>query len=436
MAAMHMANSYDPASGESDPEDAELLARRHSVLGAPYRLFYSRPVALVRGAGSHLFDSAGEDYLDAYNNVPVIGHSHPRVAEAVSGALTTLSTHTRYLTDPVVSYAEELTALMPEPLSQVVFACSGSEAVDLSLRVARHVTGRRGVIITSHAYHGTTQASAEISPSLGPNNAVPGHVVAVSPPDPTVDPDAEQTFAAAVEAAASELERRGHGVAALIVDSILISDGLVLSERPLLRGAAAVVRTHGGLYIADEVQAGFGRTGSWWGFAAHDVVPDLVVLGKPMGNGMPISAVVGRPEHFDRFGRDVRYFNTFAGNGACIAAAGVVLDEIADSDLRGHATRVGARLMRGLRDIVAARGADAAVRGRGLVVAVELGEGGRADAARHARAVVDGLRDRRILVSASGPGENVVKIRPPLVFDDDDVDRFLEGFDEVLRATG
>lgn len=436
MSAMHMANSFDPASGLADPDDAELLARRQAVLGAPYRLFYSRPVSLVRGEGAHLYDRDGGDYLDAYNNVPVVGHSHPRIADAVSTALRTLSTHTRYLTDPVVSYAERLIGLMPPALSQVIFACSGSEAVDLSLRVARHVTGQRGVIITTHAYHGTTQSAAEISPSLGPNNPIPDHVVRVSPPDPSADPHAAQTFGAAVESAAQELERRGHGVAALIVDSILISDGLVLSPQPLLDAAARAVRQHGGLYIADEVQPGFGRTGEWWGFAAHRVVPDLVVLGKPMGNGMPISAVVGRPEVLERFGRDVRYFNTFGGNGASIAAAGAVLDEISERDLLAHAARVGGALADGLRTVVREHAAHAQVRARGLVAAVEFADEAGAPSPAEARRVVDGLRDRRILVSASGPHENVVKIRPPLVFDDADAERFLAGFDDVLTAAG
>lgn len=433
MPRMHMANSYDPDTGQVDPQSADLLARRQSVLGAPYRLFYSRPVAVARGEGSHLYDASDADYLDAYNNVPVVGHSNPRVAAAVSDALLTLSTHTRYLTDGVVSYGERLTALFPDELSQVIFACTGSEAVDLAVRIARHVTARRGVIITAHAYHGTTQAAAELSPSLGPNNEIPPWVMTVPAPRRVGGEPAEaaaRRFAAAVTDAADELSRRGFGVAALLVDSVMISDGLILDDEPLLRDAVAAVRERGGVYIADEVQPGFGRTGEWWGFPSHGVVPDLVVLGKPMGNGMPISAVVGRRDLFDEFGRDVRYFNTFAGNGACVAAASVVLDELEDRGLLEHARTVGARLADGLRDLGRDNELVADVRGRGLVLAVEIGDGEpRAD---KARAIVTSLRDRRILVSASGPDENVVKIRPPLVFDDADADRFLEGFAGAL----
>lgn len=436
MAQMHMANSFDPSSGEIDADAAELLDRRLRVMGAPYRLFYSRPVAVTRAAGSHLYDDTGADYLDAYNNVPVVGHSNPRIADAVAGALTTLSTHTRYLTDDVVTYSERLVALFPDELSQVIYACTGSEAVDLALRIARHVTRRRGVVITSHAYHGTTQAAAEISPSLGPNNEIPPYVVRVAAPDPLRDDHAaaESEFARAVADAADELERRGYGIAALIVDSVMISDGLVLSDRPLLRAAVDEVRARGGLYIADEVQPGFGRTGQWWGFPAHQVVPDLAVLGKPMGNGMPISAVIGRAELFDRFGEDVRYFNTFAGNGACIAAAGAVLDELVDRDLLAHATRIGDRLVTGLHSITESSDRVAQVRGRGLVLSVEFADAHTAPRPDDARAVVDGLRDRHILVSASGPHENVVKIRPPLVFDDADADRFLEGFEGAVAG--
>lgn len=433
MSAMHMANSFDPDTDPVDEGVADLLARRRRSMGAAYRLFYSRPVSVVRASGVHLFDDSGADYLDAYNNVPVAGHSNPRVAAAVSTALLTLSTHTRYLTSEVVEYAERLVALFPDELSQVVFGCSGSDAVDLSLRVARHVTGRRGVVVTAHAYHGTTQAAAEVSPSLGPNNPIPPWVVRVPVPDPRDGgaSAAAQRFADDVAAAADELERRGFGAAALVVDSIMISDGLVLADQPLLRGAVDAVRARGGLYVADEVQSGFGRTGRWWGFPAHDVVPDLVVLGKPMGGGMPISGVVGRPELFDAFGRDVRHFNTFAGSGASVAAAAAVLDEIQDRHLLERASTVGERLVSGLRDLGRDHAGVSDVRGRGLVVAVELaGTGG--EGARRARAVVDGLRERRILVSASGPAEDVVKIRPPLVFDHSDVDRFLEGFEEVL----
>jgi 4-aminobutyrate aminotransferase-like enzyme len=449
--AMHMVNSFDPAAGVAlEPRVAELVARRQRVLGAPYRLFYERPVELSRGEGALLFDADGADYLDAYNNVPAVGHSNPRVQAAVAEQLGRLNTHTRYLTDAVVDYSERLIDLFPPHLDQVIYACTGSEAVDLAVRIAAHVSGADGLVITSHAYHGTTQAAAAISPSLGPHNRLPRHVVTVPAPDPLRDPPGESAslFASRVSEAIAELHRRGVGLSALIVDSVLSSDGLVTEPDGFLAAAVEVVHREGGLYIADEVQPGFGRLGSsWWGFVRHDVLPDLVVLGKPMGNGIPISAVVGRHGLFDRFGRDVRYFNTFGGNPVSIAAAGAVLDEILERGLLENAAAVGANLRRMLEVRSLADRRIGQVRGEGLFLAVELVDPSRSDPhAGHgaasgtapdpalASAVVNGLRERRVLVSASGRYDNVVKVRPPLVFDDSHANRLVAALDEVLDS--
>ena len=406
------------------------------VLGAPYRLFYEKPVHLVRGTGAHLFDAHGADYLDAYNNVPVVGHSNPRVQRAVTDQLGVLNTHTRYLTDAVVDYAERLIALFPAGLEQVIFACTGSEAVDLSLRIARYCTRGEGVIITTNAYHGTTAAAAEISPSLGPNNPIPPRVIRIDPPvsgiaDGAVDTD----FAARVEEAVREFGRRGIPFAGMIVDTAMSSDGLRFDPHGGLALGVEVVRRHGGVYIADEVQPGFGRTGDWWGFERHGVLPDLVVLGKPMGNGIPISAVIGTPELFDAFGADVRYFNTFGGNPVSIAAADAVLDEIVERGLRDSARAIGDRLRSALHSLAAADAGAGEVRGAGLFLALDLlaPEGGP-DGGR-AAAVVNDLREQRILISASGAHGNILKIRPPLVFDAADADRLLEGLASSLSST-
>ncbi|QJU55982.1 aspartate aminotransferase family protein [Herbiconiux sp. SALV-R1] len=439
---MHMVNSYDPSAGVPlGPQTAALIARRQKVLGAPYRLFYQRPVELSRGEGALLFDPEGADYLDAYNNVPAVGHSNARVQEAVAAQLGRLNTHTRYLTDSVVDYSERLLDLFPDHLEQVIYACTGSEAVDLALRVAAHVTGAHGVVITSNAYHGTTQASAAISPSLGPHNVLPPHVVTVMAPDPLRDPSGEgeaaALFASRVGEGIAELERRGIRFSALIVDSVLSSDGLVTHPAGVLAPAVEVARRHGGLYIADEVQPGFGRLGSaWWGFARHGVEPDLVVLGKPMGNGIPISAVVGRSRIFDAFGRDVRYFNTFGGNPVSIAAAQAVLDEIDQRDLRGNAELSGSALKQGLDELARQDARLGQVRGEGLFLAVELVDpdvgNGHDPHPALANAIVNGLRGKRVLVSASGRYDNVLKIRPPLVFEPQHAARLLTALDEVL----
>ncbi len=440
---MHMANSYDPSAARSTlpPSAAALLERRERVLGAPYRLFYEEPLEAVRGEGVLLFDAAGRDHLDVYNNVPAVGHSNPRVQQAVADQLGRLNTHTRYLTSGIVDYAERLTALFPPHLQQVVFCCSGSEAVDLALRIAEHSTGADGWLVTRHAYHGTTRAAAAVSPSLGPNNPIPRNVVLVDAPDQLrEDPGAvEPAFAARVADGIETLRQRGAVLAGLLVDSCLSSDGLQLDPAGSLRSAVDLVHRHGGVYVADEVQPGFGRLGTgWWGFPRHDVVPDLVVLGKPMGNGLPISAVVGRPSLFDRFGRDVRYFNTFGGNPVSIAAAAAVLDEIEARDLIAHAAEVGRHLLDGLRRLTADDERIGEVRGAGLFVAVEVvrDRTGRAPDADTAGFLVNELRRRRVLISASGRYGNVLKIRPPLVFGHRHAERFLTEFRAALSVPG
>ncbi|MGR7022997.1 aspartate aminotransferase family protein [Geodermatophilus sp. URMC 62] len=438
---MHMANSHDPSTARDalPASTAALLRRRERVLGAPYRLFYEEPLEVVRAEGTLLFDAAGRDHLDVYNNVPAVGHSNPRVQQAVADQLGRVNTHTRYLTSGIVDYAERLTALFPPHLQQVVFCCSGSEAVDLALRVAEYGTGAGGWLVTGHAYHGTTRATAAVSPSLGPNNPIPAHVVLVDAPDQLrEDPaTADRALAARVAEGIETLRQRGHALAGLLVDSCLSSDGLQLDPAGFLGPAVDLVHRHGGVYVADEVQPGFGRLGTgWWGFPRHGVVPDLVVLGKPMGNGLPISAVVGRADLFDRFGRDVRYFNTFGGNPVSIAAAAAVLDEIEDRDLVPHAAEVGRHLLGELRRLTADDGRIGEVRGAGLFLAVEVvrDRAGLTPDAAAAAFLVNELRRRRVLISASGRHANVLKIRPPLVFGHRDAERFLTEFGGALSV--
>jgi 4-aminobutyrate aminotransferase-like enzyme len=450
---MHMVNSFDPSrSADLGDADRELLRRRDASMGAAYRLFYDRPLHLVRGEGAYLFDSDGLDYLDAYNNVPVVGHSNPTVRHAVSEQLGTLNTHTRYLTDEVVAYAERLTGLFPAPLDQAIFACTGSEAVDLALRIARTVTGRRGVIVTRHAYHGTTTAAAAISPSLGPNNPIPAEVALVAAPDSVRDDPATATedFGRRIDAAVDELNERGVEPAAVVLDSVFSSDGLQPGPVGLLKVAAERARAHGALYIADEVQAGFGRTGGWWGFGHHEVLPDLVVLGKPMGNGLPIAALISGSAVLDAFGRKVRYFNTFGGNPVSIAAASAVLDEIEGRQLIQHADALGGQLLDAIKDVVSNDAGVAATRGAGLFLAVEFVTApdspspnspnpdspspNSPDPARAAN-VVNAMRERRILISASGTYDNVLKIRPPLIFPASAVPRLVDGLAASLAQT-
>jgi 4-aminobutyrate aminotransferase-like enzyme len=434
-----MVNGFDGSrAGELEPGTRELIERRDRALGGAYRLFYDRPVSFVRGSGVHLYDADGHEYLDAYNNVPSVGHSHPHVAEAVSRQLTTLNTHTRYLTDGVVSYAERLlathtvgrgTAGSP---AHAIFTCTGSEANDLALRIARHYTGGTGVIVTANAYHGVTSALAELSPSLGPNVPLGSHVRVVPPPAAGVD------FTAAVVWAISELERNGLRLAAFLADSLFSSDGVLPGQAGFLAPIAEIVRAAGGLYIADEVQAGFARTGShMWGYQRHGARPDIVTMGKPMGNGLPIAGLVARQDVIEDFGRKVRYFNTFGGNPVSVAAASAVLDVLEDEGLPANAAATGAYLKDSIMRLAADSPVLADVRGVGLylgidVVSPETGE----PSGELASAVVNGMRARRVLISATGPSGSVLKIRPPLPFGPEHAARLLNVLSEVLDATG
>lgn len=433
-----MINAFDPSNAEGlTPEMRALLARRQRVLGPSYKLFYEEPVHLVRAEGVWMFDPQGNRYLDTYNNVPSVGHCHPRVVEAVSKQVAILNTHTRYLHDLILDYAEKLIATFPEALSSVMFTCTGSEAVDLALRVARYATGGAGVIITGNAYHGITSAVSEISPSLGEHVPLGLNVRTVPPPDlrHAHGSDVGRTFANDVQAAVDDLQRRGVKVAALIVDTIFSSDGVFSDPAGFLAPAVDVVRRAGGLFIADEVQPGFGRTGdAMWGFQRHGIVPDMAVIGKPMGNGVPIAAMIARPDVVQNFGQRSRYFNTFGGNPVSCAAALAVLEIIEEEKLIQNARSVGDYLKSGLIDLAQKYKAMGQVRGAGLFIGADL-----VDQDTHlpdpdlAIRVVNGLRRRFVLISASGPDGHVLKIRPPLPFSRENADQFLSALEDTLR---
>ena len=408
-----------------------LTARRRRVLGPAYRLLYDEPVHIVRGEGVWLYDPDGAAYLDVYNNVPSVGHCHPHVVAAIARQAALLNTHTRYLHETVLDYAERLTDLFPEALSQVMFACTGSEANDLALRIVRAHTGSAGVIVTELAYHGVTSAIAELSPSLGPSVPLGAHVRTVPAPSGG-DPGVGERFAGHVRAAIADLAAHGIKPAALLVDTIFSSDGVYAAPAGFLAPAVAAIREAGGLFVADEVQAGFARTGEQiWGFQRHGLVPDVVTMGKPMGAGHPISAVVVKPEVLDAFGRQGRYFNTFGGNPVSCAAGMAVLDVIEGEGLQDNARQVGEHLMAGLADLALRHPIIADVRGAGLFIGVELRRDGQPAAAETAR-LVNSLRARRILISATGPAANVLKIRPPLVFSEENANQFLAAMAETL----
>ncbi|WP_078312687.1 MULTISPECIES: aspartate aminotransferase family protein [unclassified Mycobacterium] len=428
-------NSY---AGEHDDLATDtLISARERMLGPSYRLFYERPVHLVRGRGSHLFDAEGNRYLDAYNNVASVGHCHPHVVEAVTRQLSTLNTHTRYLHEGIVDYSERLLATMPSAIDQVMYACTGSEANDLALRVAEMYTGARGVIVTSDAYHGNTAAVTAISPSLG-GSSLGSHVRVVPAPDSyrTSAGDLAATFAAAVSAAIDELRTADHGFSCLVVDTIFSSDG-IYPDPSVLAPAAEIVRKAGGVLIADEVQPGFARTGeAMWGFIRHGVVPDLVTMGKPMANGIPVSAMAATSAILAPFSREVPYFNTFGGNPVSMAAASAVLDVIEDEKLQLHAAEVGAMLRTELRSLASRHVELGDIRGAGLYTGVEIvvDPVSRTPDRAGALRIVNALRNRRVLISVCGQDGNVLKVRPPLVFSRSDVDWFCTEFEDVLKS--
>ena len=406
-------------AGELDEETRRLVERRDRALGSAYRLFYEQPVQFVRGLGTKLWDADGNEYLDAYNNVPSVGHAHPWVVAAIASQAATLNTHTRYLQEGIVDYAEQVLATLPPELDTMMFTCTGSEANDLALRLAKHVTGNTGVIVTSNAYHGVTTEIAAISPSLGGIESLAPWVRVVDPLD----------LAASTAVAIADLAASGIRPAVFIIDTILASDGVLPSITGLV-DAVASVRAAGGLFVADEVQPGFGRLGSaFWGFERYEVVPDIVTVGKPMGNGHPIAAVMARRDIVEAFGREVRYFNTFGGNTVSIAAAQATLDVLLEERLQQNALVIGSRLLQGFRSLGEERIMD--VRGQGLFIGVQLRGGSDA-----AIALTNNLRQRRVLVAASGADNNTIKIRPPLPFDAADSDRLLTEFAAALAQVG
>ncbi|CAN5702688.1 aspartate aminotransferase family protein [soil metagenome] len=427
-------NSYQGGTPQAGAEP--LIAARQRLLGPASRLFYDRPVHLVRGQGSYLFDADGARFLDAYNNVASVGHSHAHVADAVSQQLSTLNTHTRYLHGGILDYSERLLASMPTEIDQVMYACTGSEANDLALRVAEMYTGATGVIVSADAYHGNTTAVTAISPSLGGATSMGPNVRAVATPDSYRTPPGELAtrFAADVSAAVEDLRAAGFGVSALIADTIFSSDG-IYPDPSVLRPAVDIVRAAGGVFIADEVQSGFARTGdSMWGFSRHHVIPELVTMGKPMGNGLPVAAMTARSDVLKPFASRVAYFNTFAGNPVSMAAASAVLDVIEKERLMLNAASVGAALRRDLAHAAAGHPRIGDIRGAGLYIGVEVvsdPESKTPDRAG-ARWLVNALRERRVLLSVCGSAGQVLKIRPPLVFSMSDVDWFCTEFAAVI----
>jgi 4-aminobutyrate aminotransferase-like enzyme len=402
----------------------------------------------VRGWRQWLYDETGRAFLDAYNNVPLVGHSHPRVVRAAQEQLALLNTNTRYLHDSVVRYAERLSALLPGPLGVCAFVNSGSEANELALRLARTHTGAEDVIVLEHAYHGHTTTLVDVSPykfdGPGGRGRPPGVHVAPLPDDyrgpyRRGSPDAGVMYARHVGRIAARLQAEERGLAAFLCETVPSVAGQIVLPPEYLSEAYRHVRGVGGVCIADEVQTGFGRLGTHrWGFETQGVVPDIVVLGKPMGNAFPLAAVVTTPRIAESFDNGMEFFSTFGGNPVAAAVGLAVLDVLEDEDLQENARRVGASLVESLRRLQERHPLVGDVRGSGLFLGVELvrDRATLEPATEEAAYVVERLREEGILVGADGPHHTVLKLRPPLVFSEENAHLLVSVLDAVLSEDG
>jgi 4-aminobutyrate aminotransferase-like enzyme len=422
--------------------DQDLLQRRYRVLGKRAPLFYDEPLHLVRGEGVWLYDAEGRRYLDAYNNVPHVGHCHPRVSDAIARQASQLNTSTRYLHENIVAYGERLVSTFDASLPMVMFCCTGSEANELALRIARECTGNMGIICTAHSYHGNTAAVVQASSFLSTEQQRGRYVRTI----PVIDPYRERgdmsedelatRYANEVQKAIDAFEADGVRVAGLLMCSGLSCEGLPEVPAGYLARAVEKVRRAGGVYISDEVQGGFARFGShFWGHQKLGVTPDIVTMGKPMGNGHPLAGVVARRELMEEFAeRNPMYFNTFAGNPVSCAAGMAVLDVIADEGLQDNAQTVGCYVLDMLHGLAGKHAAIGDVRGSGLFFAVEMVEdrAAKTPAGGVARRVVNAMRERGVLISRIGVHDNILKIRPPMPFSTAHADQLIDTLDAVL----
>ena len=419
------------------PDIRALTDKRSQVLGGAYRLFYRTPVHLVKGKGQYLWDADGRQYLDVYNNVASIGHCHPAVIDAVCSQMGQLNTHTRYLHERILDYSEALLATLPAEIDRAMYMCTGSEANDLAIRVARAHSGGTGIIVTKEAYHGTSDLTSGVSPALGSGQPLAPTTRLVMPPDHyRVDaPDLGEWFAHEIQQQIDDMAAHGITFAGFLADSIFSSDGVLPYPRGFLQKAIEVVHANGGIFIADEVQPGFARTGeSFWGFGRHDVVPDIVTTGKPMGNGIPVSGLLARHEVLASFSDQIPYFNTFGGNPVAMAAAQAVLNVIQQEGLQEHSLTVGTELLAALRTLQDKYDCVGDVRGAGLFIGFELvsDRASKTPDKTLALNLIEALREERVLTSVAGPYGNVLKLRPPLAFQADDIEWLVSALDRSL----
>ncbi len=417
----------------------DLLKRRHRFLGPNIPTFYGEPVHIVRGRGAWLWDQEGNRYLDCYNNVPHVGHCHPRVVAAIAEQAARLNTHTRYLHTGILDYVERLTERFADPLATAMLVCSGSEANDVALRMSRATTGKTGIIATDNTYHGNTDLVSNLGSRTAPIGGYAPWVrhvpspVGVRTASGEVDAGESSRFADSVLSAIKSLERDGHGVSALIVCPFFANEGFPSLEKGFLDETVAQVRQAGGLVIADEVQPGFGRLGSdFWGHQRLGFQPDIVTLGKPMANGHPVAGVVTSSEIMANFRSAIPYFNTFGGNPVAVAAAAATLDVLDQEDLVPRAQETGRYALDRLRAIEASCGALRATRGAGLFLGAELVDVHGAPDRTLAGLLPDAMKRNGVLLNVTGRHRNILKIRPPMSIGKSGIDVLCDTLIRVL----
>ena len=419
----------------------DLIRDRERLLGPNVATFYNEPVHIVKGEGVWLWDADGRKYLDCYNNVPHVGHCNPRVVEAIYKQASTLNTHTRYLHDTILDYVERLTATMHASLDTAIMTCTGSEANDIALRMSEATTGKRGIISTDATYHGNTALVSQLSlsniPSVG--FGLDQYFRFVEAPDSYRNPDPDGSlFAEAVLEHIHELEKSGIGFGALVICPYFLNEGFPEYKDGWLKPVSDVVKKAGGLLICDEVQSGFGRTGThFWAHEKMGVVPDIVTLGKPMANGHPVGGVVTTRDIMKEFRSGFRYFNTFGGNPVSCSAAMAVLDELEDEDLVSNALMVGLHARKRLDELKSRHIAIGDVRGSGLIFGAEmvLDRESMDPASDFTDRVINAMRHRGIIHSKLGRHKNTLKIRPPMPFSIENADLLFDTLDEVLVET-
>ena len=420
---------------------ADLIDRRNQLIGSGAALFYREPVHIVRGEGAYLYDANGKQYVDMYNNVPCVGHANPTVVAAMHKQVATLNVHSRYLHEGILDYAERLAALHVEHLESTVFTCSGTEANEVAMTMAKIVTGGRGFICTDAAYHGN---SAQVGMLTHVATDQTRHPEVRSIPYPQKYRPLEEgidegalcaQYLAEVTRAIAELEAADIKLAGMLVCPLLANEGLPDIPRGFMRQAADLIRAAGGLFIVDEVQSGFCRSGSWWGYEVMEATPDIVTMGKPMGNGLPLAGVIASRDFVEQYRAKSRYFNTFASSPLQAATGMAVLDEIEQNGLRQNALETGQYLRAALEPYSQRYEPLAEVRGHGLFVGLEWVSDRDAKTPNRDGAVdvINAMKDKGFLMGNAGALGNLVKLRPPLVFGRQEADAFLDAFSEVMQ---